>query len=79
VRIDGKEKVGGLPGHLSSLTLKRQPPAPSAASDNIGPVGLAEPFVVGVVVAPDDVATIHPAQLAVAVVACAIEGEAVQT
>jgi hypothetical protein len=52
---------------------------PSAASSYVCPVDdAAEPFVVGVVVAPDDVAADHPGLLAVGGVAGAIKGEVAQ-
>ena len=48
----------------------------SAASGNVCPVDdPAEPFVVGVVVAPDDVAADHAGLLLVGGVVGAIEGE----
>jgi hypothetical protein len=51
----------------------------SAASSYVCPVDdAAEPFVVGVVVAPDDVAADHAGLLAVAGVVGAVEGEVAQ-
>ena len=54
-------------------------PFPSAASGNVCPVNdAAEPFIVGVVVAPDDVSADHAALFFVGGVVGAIEGEVAQ-
>jgi len=64
---------------LHTHTLQRPGTIASAASSNVCPVNdAAEPFIVCVGVAPDDVPADHAALLLVAGVVGAVEGEVAQ-